>query len=79
MPYWIFASLVYITICGILVRYIARNVIMPFIELANRIRQNVEKMRKQKLKNKQEKIQNGKNSFASSSIDLSITLLEGYK
>ena len=52
---------------------------MPFIELANRIRQNVEKMRKQKLKNKQEKIQNGKNSFASSSIDLSITLLEGYK
>ena len=54
---------------------------MPVIELAKRIRQNVEKMRKQKLKNKLDKIdENGKNSRrASLTIDLSITLLDGYK
>ena len=41
MPYLIVASGCYLVICGLIIKYIAKNMTKPFLELSRRIRLNV--------------------------------------
>lgn len=48
MPYFIAASVMYMVICAILIRYLAEDMTKPFIELSQRIRLNVKNIQKRK-------------------------------
>ena len=73
MPYLIFASAVYIVICGVIISYIAKNITKPILELSKRIRLNVENI--QKRKQRKEKGTANKSNY----IELQVDLLRGYK
>lgn len=50
MPYMIFASIVYLIICGVIINYIATNLTEPFLKMSARIRLNVKNIQKRKTK-----------------------------
>ena len=78
MPYLIGASIIYMAICGVIIRYIATNMTKPFIELSERIRLNVKNIQKRK-KEDERQSRSGSRKKKVNTIEMQVDLLKGYK
>lgn len=77
-PYFIFASIAYLLICGVVVDYLVKSMTEPFLELTKRIHLNVYNIQKQKRKAERDK-RDGLPHSKSSTIELQVDLLRGFK